>query len=298
MWWAFGYSVSFAPGSPWLGGFQWSGLAGVNAAPNADYGPWVSHNVYAMYQMMFAIITPALIVGAIAERMRFSALMVFCMAWMVIVYFPVTHMMWGVGGWMNGLWNAKAAIRAIDFAGGIVVHMTSGWSALALCLLLGPRRGFGREPIPPHSMVLCMVGTGMLWFGWYGFNAGSAVAADKIAANAFTIAADTTADQLGVFTVPGAAWTVNQWAGKTLTMPSGTPACCAILANSMAMRGVISAGLNTMAQPAANAGARADAGGPTAGSPPPQPLPSPPPVTRCLIFVRRSSPPPPPPPAP
>jgi Amt family ammonium transporter len=105
---------------------------------------------------------------------------------MIIVYFPVTHMMWGVGGWMNGLWNAKAAIRAIDFAGGIVVHMTSGWSALALCLLLGPRRGFGREHIQPHSMVLCMVGTGMLWFGWYGFNAGSAVAADKIAANAFT----------------------------------------------------------------------------------------------------------------
>ena len=139
-----------------------------------------------MYQMMFAIITPALIVGAIAERMRFSALLVFCMAWMIIVYFPVTHMMWGVGGWMNGLWNPKAAIRAIDFAGGIVVHMTSGWSALALCLLLGPRRGFGREHIQPHSMVLCMVGTGMLWFGWYGFNAGSAVAADKIAANAFT----------------------------------------------------------------------------------------------------------------
>ena len=186
MWWAFGYSVSFAPGSPWLGGFQWSGFSGVNADPNADYGPWVSHNVFAMYQMMFAIITPALIVGAIAERMRFSALLVFCMAWMIIVYFPVTHMMWGVGGWMNGLWNPKAAIRAIDFAGGIVVHMTSGWSALALCLLLGPRRGFGREHIQPHSMVLCMVGTGMLWFGWYGFNAGSAVAADKIAANAFT----------------------------------------------------------------------------------------------------------------
>jgi Amt family ammonium transporter len=94
MWWAFGYSVSFAPGSPWLGGFQWAGFAGVNADPNADYGPWVSHNVFAMYQMMFAIITPALIVGAIAERMRFSALLVFCIAWMIIVYFPVTHMMW------------------------------------------------------------------------------------------------------------------------------------------------------------------------------------------------------------
>ena len=186
LWWMFGYSVSFGKGGPFLGGFQWSLLRGVTADPNPDYGAWVSHNVFAMYQLMFAIITPGLIIGAIAERMRFSALMVFCTVWMVLVYFPVTHMMWGIDGWMNGLWNEKSGIKAIDFAGGIVVHMTSGWSALVLCILLGPRKGFGREPIVPHSMVLCMVGTGMLWFGWYGFNAGSAVAADKIAANAFT----------------------------------------------------------------------------------------------------------------
>lgn len=185
LWWLCGYSLSFSKGSPFLGGMGWSLLRGVTAAPNADYSPWVSHNIFAMYQLMFAIITPGLIVGAIAERMRYKALMVFCVAWMFIVYFPSVHMLWGADGWMNGLWNDSAKIKAIDFAGGIVVHMTSGWSALVLCLLLGPRKGYGREPIVPHSMVLCMVGTGMLWFGWYGFNAGSAVAADTVSANAF-----------------------------------------------------------------------------------------------------------------
>lgn len=185
LWWLCGYSLSFSKGSPFLGGMGWSLLRGVTAAPNADYSPWVSHNIFAMYQLMFAIITPGLIVGAIAERMRYKALMVFCVAWMFIVYFPSAHMLWGADGWMNGLWNDSAKIKAIDFAGGIVVHMTSGWSALVLCLLLGPRKGYGREPIVPHSMVLCMVGTGMLWFGWYGFNAGSAVAADTVSANAF-----------------------------------------------------------------------------------------------------------------
>ncbi len=185
LWWLCGYSLSFSKGSPFLGGMGWSLLRGVTAAPNADYSPWVSHNIFAMYQLMFAIITPGLIVGAIAERMRYKALMVFCVAWMFIVYFPSAHMLWGADGWMNGLWNDSAKIKAIDFAGGIVVHMTSGWSALVLCLLLGPRKGYGREPIVPHSMVLCMVGTGMLWFGWYGFNAGSAVAADTVSSNAF-----------------------------------------------------------------------------------------------------------------
>jgi Amt family ammonium transporter len=135
--------------------------------------------------MMFAIITPALIVGAIAERMKFPAIMLFCVLWMFLVYFPTAHMVWGADGMMNGLFNDKARIKAIDFAGGIVVHMTSGWSALALCLVLGKRTGHGREAMPPHSMVLCSVGTGMLWVGWYGFNAGSAVASDTVAANAF-----------------------------------------------------------------------------------------------------------------
>jgi Amt family ammonium transporter len=138
-----------------------------------------------MYQMMFAIITPALIVGAVAERMKFSAILLFVAIWMIVVYFPLAHMVWGVTGFMNGVWNGDAVIKAIDFAGGTVVHMSSGWSALVLCIILGPRLGFGKEKMAPHSLVLCMVGTGMLWVGWYGFNAGSALAADGVAANAF-----------------------------------------------------------------------------------------------------------------
>jgi Amt family ammonium transporter len=117
--------------------------------------------------------------------MKYSAIMLFIALWMFLVYFPLAHMVWGVDGLMNGVWNGSAKIRAIDFAGGTVVHMSSGWSALVLCLLLGPRIGFGKSPMPPHSMVLCAIGTGMLWVGWYGFNAGSALSADGIAANAF-----------------------------------------------------------------------------------------------------------------
>lgn len=188
LWWLCGYSIAFhsSSGNGFWGLLDWKFLTGVTSDPNTDYSAWVSHNVYSMYQLMFAIITPALIVGAIAERMKFSAILLFVTLWMFIVYFPLAHMVWGVDGLMNGVWNADAKIKAIDFAGGTVVHMSSGWSALILCLILGKRMGFGKEPMPPHSMVLCMVGTGMLWVGWYGFNAGSAVAADGIAANAFT----------------------------------------------------------------------------------------------------------------
>ena len=185
LWWAVGYSLVFASGSPFLGSTKFAFLKGVDAAPNTDYAYWVSQNVFSMYQLMFAIITPALIVGAIAERMKYMAIMAFVILWMFVVYFPLAHMIWGIDGLMNGVWNANAKIHAIDFAGGTVVHMSSGWSALILCLVLGKRLGFGKEVMAPHSMVLCMVGTGMLWVGWYGFNAGSAVAADGIAGNAF-----------------------------------------------------------------------------------------------------------------
>ncbi len=187
MWWAFGYSLVFGKSfnSPFLGGTEFFFLKGVTSAPNTDYAWWISQNVFAMYQMMFAIITPALIVGAVAERMKFTAVLLFVTIWMVVVYFPLAHMVWGVTGLMNGVWNGDAVIRAIDFAGGTVVHMSSGWSALILCLILGPRLGFGKEKMTPHSMVLCMVGTGMLYVGWFGFNAGSALAADGVAANAF-----------------------------------------------------------------------------------------------------------------
>lgn len=187
LWWAVGYSFVFGRNfeSPFLGGSEYFFFRGVESAPNPNYSYWVSQNVFAIYQLMFAIITPALIVGAIAERMKFSALLLFATLWMFLVYFPLAHMVWGVTGYMNGVWNAGAVIKSIDFAGGTVVHMSSGWSALVLCLLVGPRLGFGKTPMPPHSLVLCMVGTGMLWVGWYGFNAGSAVAADGVAANAF-----------------------------------------------------------------------------------------------------------------
>lgn len=187
LWWAFGYSLVFGTsfGSAFFGGSEYFFLKGVTSAPNTNYAYWVSQNVFSMYQMMFAIITPALIVGAIAERMKFSAILLFVTVWMFVVYFPLAHMVWGATGLMNGVWNADAKIAAIDFAGGTVVHMSSGWSALILCLILGPRIGFGKDKMAPHSMVLCMVGTGMLWVGWYGFNAGSAVAADGVAANAF-----------------------------------------------------------------------------------------------------------------
>jgi ammonium transporter, Amt family len=185
LWWAVGYSLVFSRGSPFLGGLKFAFFRGVDAQPNGDYSYWVSHSIFAMYQLMFAIITPALIIGAIAERMRYAAVLVFVAIWMFAVYFPLAHMVWGIDGLMNGVWNADAKITAIDFAGGTVVHMSSGWSALVMCLLLGPRLGFRREIMAPHSMVLCMIGTGMLWVGWYGFNAGSALGADGIAANAF-----------------------------------------------------------------------------------------------------------------
>ena len=200
LWWAFGYSLVFGKNfhSPFFGGSEAFFLNGVTSAPNPDYGFWVSQNVFAMYQLMFAIITPALIVGAIAERMKFTAILVFVGLWMFVVYFPLAHMVWGSTGFMNGVWNSNATIKAIDFAGGTVVHMSSGWSALILCLILGPRLGFGKEKMAPHSMVLCMVGTGLLWVGWYGFNAGSAVGADGVAANAFTTT--TLATAVGAFT--------------------------------------------------------------------------------------------------
>ena len=147
---------------------------------------WISDYMWAMFQLTFAIITPALIFGATAERMKFSAVLLFTAMWMFVVYFPLAHMVWSTVGFMCGPLNQEAGIKAIDFAGGTVVHMSSGWSALVLCIILGPRLGYGKQPMPPHSMVLCMIGTGMLFVGWFGFNAGSALGADAIASNAFT----------------------------------------------------------------------------------------------------------------
>jgi len=207
LWYICGYSLVLHSGGKFFGSFDFAFFKGVTSATNSDYSNWVSQNVFAMYQLMFAIITPALIIGAIAERMKFAAICLFMTLWMFVVYFPQAHMIWGIDGFMSGVINAKAGIHAIDFAGGTVVHMTSGWSALILCLILGKRIGFGKEPMPPHSMVLCMVGTGMLCVGWYGFNAGSAVAADVIAANAFTTT--TLATAVASFVWPMIEWMVR-----------------------------------------------------------------------------------------
>ena len=206
LWWACGYSLSFGVDakSPFIGDFSNALLAGVSPYTSGFGYYWISDAMWAMFQLSFAIITPALIVGAIAERMKFISILVFVTLWMFAVYFPFAHMVWSTTGFMCGPLNPSAAIKAIDFAGGTVVHMTSGWSALVLCIILGKRKGYGKEPMAPHSMVLCMVGTGMLWVGWYGFNAGSALGADGIAANAFmttTLAAGTA----------GFVWAVAEW---------------------------------------------------------------------------------------
>jgi Amt family ammonium transporter len=246
LWWAVGYSFAFDAGSPFLGGLTKAFLNGVTSAPNTTYAGWVSENVFAMFQLMFAIITPALIVGAIAERMKFSAVLLFLLGWMLVVYFPLAHMVWGGDGFMNGVWNAGATIKAIDFAGGTVVHMSSGWSALVLCIILGKRTGFGTKNFAPHSLVLTMVGTGMLWVGWYGFNAGSAVAADGVASQAFmttTLAA----------AIAGFVWALIDWVrtGKPtiLGFCSGivgglvviTPAAGFVTANGAVIIGVLAA---------------------------------------------------------
>jgi Amt family ammonium transporter len=200
--------------------------------------------MWAMFQLTFAIITPALIIGAIAERMKFIAVLLFVTIWMFAVYFPFAHMVWSTTGLMCGPLNKDAAIKALDFAGGTVVHMTSGWSALVLCIILGKRKGLGREPMTPHSMTLCMVGTGMLWVGWYGFNAGSALGADAIAANAFTTT--TLAAATAGFVWPMIEW-ITRGKPSVLGFCSGivaglvvvTPACGFITPTSAVLVGVL-----------------------------------------------------------
>lgn len=248
LWWAFGYSLVFGTSydSAILGGSEYFFLRGVTSAPNSNYSYWVSQNVFAMYQMMFAIITPALIVGAIAERMKFAAVMLFVTVWMFVVYFPLAHMVWGATGLMNGVWNADAKIMAIDFAGGTVVHMSSGWSALILCMIVGRRVGFGKDKMAPHSMVLCMVGTGMLWVGWYGFNAGSAVSADGIAANAFmttTIATAVAAFTWGLIEriFRGHASILGFCSGAVSGLVVITPACGFVSSTGAVLIGVLAA---------------------------------------------------------
>ncbi len=183
VWAIYGYSLAFSEGTPFIGDLRYLFLSGVGSAPNADYGATIPHETYMIYQLMFAIITPALISGAFAERIKFSAMLVFTVLWSTIVYFPMAHMVWGKGGFLNASLGGR--IPCYDFAGGTVVHITSGVSALVCALYLGKRVGYPREPMKPHSMVISVIGACLLWVGWFGFNAGSAVNASGLATSAF-----------------------------------------------------------------------------------------------------------------
>jgi Amt family ammonium transporter len=177
-WVLWGYSVAFGPGGFLIGGFQWLGLNGVGALPNPDYAATIPHQAFMAFQMMFAVITPALMTGAFAERLKFKTFIVFSLLWATLIYDPLAHWVWGTGGWLRNL-------GALDFAGGTVVHISSGVSALVAVLLIGKRRGYGAEPMPPHNVPFTVIGAGLLWVGWFGFNAGSALGANGLATGAF-----------------------------------------------------------------------------------------------------------------
>jgi Amt family ammonium transporter len=183
LWAVVGYSMAFGDWNRFVGGGEYLLLHNVGAAPNADYAPTIPQQTFMIYQLMFAIITPALISGAFAERMKFSAMLLFSTLWMFIVYFPMAHMVWGKGGLFNS--TLSGTIPAFDFAGGTVVHISSGVSALVCALYLGHRKGYGVDPMRPHSLVLSTIGACLLWVGWFGFNAGSALAASPLATSAF-----------------------------------------------------------------------------------------------------------------
>jgi len=183
LWAIIGYSLCFASGTSFLGGMEHAFLHGVGAAPDADYAATIPRQTFMIYQLMFAIITPALICGAFAERMKFSAMLLFMALWSMLVYAPMAHMVWGKGGLLNASLGGR--FPTLDFAGGTVVHITSGVSALICALVLGRRVGFPKEPMPPHSVVLSFIGACLLWVGWFGFNAGSALSSGSLATSAF-----------------------------------------------------------------------------------------------------------------
>jgi len=198
-WVLYGYSLAFGPDTGWglIGSLQWAGLNGVGGAPNGDYAATIPHLVFMIFQAMFAIITPALIIGAFAERVKFSAFLLMTILWATLVYDPLAHWVWGMGGWMRKL-------GALDFAGGIVVHVSSGISALVMAIMLGKRVGYAREPFRPHNLPFTVLGGALLWFGWFGFNAGSALAANELAANAFVTTNTATA-------AAGLTWALIEW---------------------------------------------------------------------------------------
>jgi Amt family ammonium transporter len=196
-----GYSLAFGPDiGHVIGSLKWAGLSGVGLDPYPAYAATVPHQAFMIFQMMFAVIAPALITGAFAERFKFKTYLVFLILWSTFVYDPIAHWVWGVGGWIRDL-------GALDFAGGLVVHISSGVAALAAALVVGKRRGYGNEPMPPHNLTMTLLGAGILWFGWFGFNGGSAVASGSLATSAFVVTQ---------FAAASAAlsWMIAEWAGK------------------------------------------------------------------------------------
>ncbi|HYG82092.1 MAG TPA: ammonium transporter [Pyrinomonadaceae bacterium] len=183
LWALYGYSVAFSEGTPFFGNFSYALLHGVGAEPNADYAATIPQQSFMLFQLMFAIITPALITGAFAERMKFSAMLAFTVLWVSVIYFPLAHMVWGKGGFLNAVLGGR--VPALDFAGGTVVHIASGFSALVCAIYMGKRIGYPKTMMAPHSLVLSFIGACMLWVGWFGFNAGSALSAGGLATSAF-----------------------------------------------------------------------------------------------------------------
>jgi len=218
-WVLWGYTLAFGPDKGGIiGGLEWFGLRGVGQTPNADYAATIPHQAFMLFQMMFAVITPALITGAFAERKKFSTFIVFILLWATFVYDPLAHWVWGVGGWLRNL-------GALDFAGGTVVHISSGISALAAALIIGKRRGYGHQPMPPHNLPLTVIGASLLWFGWFGFNAGSALAANGLAAHAFMTTNTATA-------AAALAWMFTEWSsrGKPTVLGAASGAVAGLVA--------------------------------------------------------------------
>jgi Amt family ammonium transporter len=218
-WVLWGYSLAFGPDKGGvIGGLEWVGLSGVGAEPFPAYSPTIPHTAFMLFQMMFAIITPALITGAFAERMKFSAFIIFTLAWATFVYDPLAHWVWGDGGWLKKL-------GALDFAGGTVVHISSGVSALVCAVMIGKRRGFGHQPMQPHNLPMTVMGAALLWFGWFGFNAGSALEANGLAASAFLVT-NTAAASAAL------SWMFTEWStrGKPTVLGAASGAVAGLVA--------------------------------------------------------------------
>lgn len=241
-WMLYGYSLAFGNDVQGLiGGLNFVGFNGVGALPNGDYGKTIPHSLFAAFQMMFAVITPALITGAFVERIKFKSFLIFSLLWATLVYDPLCHWVWGQGGWLKEM-------GVLDFAGGTVVHIAAGFSALAFALVIGPRKGFGKSPMEPNNIPLTVIGAGLLWVGWFGFNAGSALAADGVAVNAL-LTTNTSAAAAGL------VWMLLSWldgrpstlgiaTGMVVGLAAVTPACGFVTPMTALVIGMVAAPLS------------------------------------------------------